>query len=67
MSSSKQLSKLSSINIIVKELHLDRGGEFLGKEFQQYLDGKGTERKLMVHDTSEENGGTQSSYTSQCG
>jgi hypothetical protein len=37
-------------------LHSDRGGEYMSKELIAYLDGKGTARKLTVHDTPEENG-----------
>ena len=40
----------------VRILHSDRGGEYMGKEFVLYLKSKGTEQKLMVHDTPEENG-----------
>src|SRR5271168_3388864 len=32
------------------------GGEYLGKEFSQYLSSQGTERKLTVHDTPQYNG-----------
>jgi hypothetical protein len=40
----------------IKVLHTDRGGEYLSIEFTASLDGKGTEQKLVVHDTPEENG-----------
>lgn len=40
----------------IKVLHTDRGGEYLSIKFSAFLDGKGTERKLIVHDTPEENG-----------
>ena len=40
----------------IKILHSDRGGEYLSKEFTSFLNKKGTERKLTVHDMPEENG-----------
>jgi hypothetical protein len=40
----------------IKVLYMDRGGEYLSIEFTAFLDGKGTEQKLVVHDTPEENG-----------
>ena len=42
--------------IRVKVLHSDRGGEFLSDNFTQFLECKGTKRKLTVHDTPEHNG-----------
>ena len=40
----------------VQILHSDHSGEYMGKEFVLYLKSKGTEQKLMVHNTPEENG-----------
>lgn len=40
----------------VKCLHTDQGGEYLSDAFILYLDKNGTERKLTVHDTPEQNG-----------
>ena len=39
-----------------KVLRSDRKGEYLGKEFDQYLKSQGTIRRLTVHDTPEYNG-----------
>jgi hypothetical protein len=44
------------LNITIKCLHSDRGGEYLLEKFLSFLDGQGTESKLAVHDTLEENG-----------
>jgi transposase InsO family protein len=33
----------------IKELHTDRGGEYLSKEFSAYLATRGTKRNLAVH------------------
>ena len=41
---------------IVKVLHSDRGGEYLGKEFIMYLKVAGMKQKLTVHDTPQHNG-----------
>jgi len=41
---------------IIKTLHSDRGGEFLGTEFTNYLKELGTRRKLTTHDTPQHNG-----------
>ena len=35
---------------------MTRGGEYLSKEFIKHLAKHGTEQKLTVHDTPEENG-----------
>jgi transposase InsO family protein len=43
-------------NVEIKCLHADRGGEYLSETFINYLEKHGTERKLTVHDTPEENG-----------
>lgn len=40
----------------IKTLHSDRGGEYMGKQFVLYLKSKGTDQKLTVHDTPQENG-----------
>ncbi|KAL5478633.1 hypothetical protein ACEPAI_2819 [Sanghuangporus weigelae] len=40
----------------IKRLHSDRGGEFTGKDFVEFLKSQGTEQKLTVHDTPEHNG-----------
>ena len=40
----------------IKILHSDPGGEYLSEEFTSFLNKKGTEHKLTVHDTPEENG-----------
>ncbi|OJT06204.1 Retrovirus-related Pol polyprotein from transposon TNT 1-94, partial [Trametes pubescens] len=40
----------------VKFLNVDRGGEYLSEEFKLYLQERGIEYKLSVHDTSEEAG-----------
>lgn len=40
----------------VRVLHSDRGGEYTGNEFCQFLDLKGIQQKLTVHDTPEHNG-----------
>jgi hypothetical protein len=40
----------------IQVLHSDRSGEYMGKEFMLYLKSKGTEQKLTVHDTPQENG-----------
>ena len=39
-----------------KVLQLDRGGEYLLKDFDNHLKANGTIRSLTVHDTPEENG-----------
>ena len=43
-------------NAVVKVLHSDRSGEYLGKEFVMYLKVAGTKQKLTVHDTPQHNG-----------
>ena len=40
----------------IKVLHTDRGGEYLSGPFISHLNAAGTEQKLTVHDTPEENG-----------
>ena len=39
-----------------KILRSDRGGEYLGKKFSQYLSSQGTQHRLTIHDTPEYNG-----------
>ncbi len=46
----------TQIKTRIKVLHSDRGGEYLSEEFNLFLEEKGMERKLTVHDTPEENG-----------
>ena len=40
----------------IKILHSDRGGEFLGTQFTEWLERHGTIRKLTTHDTPQHNG-----------
>ena len=46
----------TQLDVPVKILHSDRGGEYLGKEFVLHLNSKGTTQKLTVHDTPQHNG-----------
>jgi hypothetical protein len=46
----------TQLNVPVKILHSDRGGEYLGKEFILHLNSRGTTQKLTVHDTPQHNG-----------
>jgi transposase InsO family protein len=46
----------TQLNTKIKVLHSDRGGEYMSEEFTKYLAEHGTEQKLTVHDTPEENG-----------
>jgi hypothetical protein len=46
----------TQLNARIKKLHSDRGGEYLGKDFELYLKSKGTVQKLTVHDTPQHNG-----------
>ena len=39
------------LDINIKTLHSDHGGEYLGKDFISWLKSKGTAQKLTVHDT----------------
>jgi hypothetical protein len=41
---------------LVRILHSDHGGEYMGKGFVLYLKSKGTEQKLPVHNIPQENG-----------
>ena len=43
-------------NAVVKVLHSDRSGEYLGKEFVMYLKAAGMKQTLTVHDTPQHNG-----------
>ena len=43
-------------NMKVKHLHSNCGGEYLSKEFCNHLASHGTERRLTMHDTPQENG-----------
>ena len=43
-------------NAVVKVLHSNRGGEYLGKEFVMYLKAAGMKQKLTIHDTLQHNG-----------
>jgi hypothetical protein len=45
----------TQLNLEIKCLHTDRGGEYLGNDFVKYLEERGVERKLTIHDTPEEN------------
>ena len=40
----------------IKRLHSDRGGEYMGNEFTQFLQNQGTEQRLTTHDTPQHNG-----------
>src|SRR5882724_6107519 len=40
----------------IKQLHSDRGGEYLSNEFDAHLATHGIERRLTIHDTPQENG-----------
>lgn len=44
------------MDITIKCLHSDRGGEYLSNNFLTFLDEQGMESKLAVHDTPQENG-----------
>ena len=46
----------NQLEVPIRVLHSDRGGEYLGKEFTAYLKSKGTEQKLTVHHTPQHNG-----------
>jgi len=40
----------------IKVLNSDRGGEYQGTQFVDYLKSKGTQQKLNVHDTPQQAG-----------
>ncbi len=42
--------------IHIKMVHNDRGGEFLGKDFTNFLEREGIVQRLTIHDTPEHNG-----------
>ena len=44
------------LDVPVKVLHSDQGGEYLGREFVLHLNSKGTKQKLTVHSTPQHNG-----------
>jgi Reverse transcriptase (RNA-dependent DNA polymerase) len=44
----------------IKRLRSDRGGEYTSGEFDRYLKGQGTERRLTTHDTPQHNGVAES-------
>jgi hypothetical protein len=46
----------TQLDMPVKTLHSDQGGEYLGKEFILHLNSKGTKQNLTVHDTPQHNG-----------
>ena len=46
----------TQLDVPVKTLHSDQGGEYLGKEFVLHLNSKGTKQKLTIHDTPQQNG-----------
>ena len=43
----------------IKVLNLDRGGEYQGAKFIEYLKSKGTDQKLNVHNTPQHAGVTE--------
>ena len=47
---------LTQLDKRIKCLHMDQGGEYLSEAFITFLDEKGIEWKLNVHDTPEQNG-----------
>ena len=46
----------TQLDITIKCLHSNQGGEYLNKAFLTFLNDQGTESKLAVHDTPQENG-----------
>jgi transposase InsO family protein len=44
----------------IKRLRSDRGGEYTGTEFSNFLQAQGTERRLTTHDTPQHNGVAES-------
>ena len=40
----------------IKRLRSDRGGEYTGNDFTDFLKSQGTERRLTTHDTPQHNG-----------
>ena len=51
---------LTQHGVKIKRLRSDRGGEFTGKDFDQFLNKQGTERRLTTHDTPQHNGVAES-------
>ena len=47
-------------SVKIKVLRSDRGGEYTGHEFTQFLNDQGTERRLTTHDTPQHNGVAES-------
>jgi len=47
---------MTHLDVAIKILHSDCGGEYLDKGFILYLKSKGTEQKLTMHDTPAHNG-----------
>ena len=43
-------------DVCIKALFSDQGGEYMSKEFEDYLAQKGTKHRLTVHDTPKQNG-----------
>lgn len=50
--------------VTIKAVHSDRGGEFIGQEFKDFLESQGTVQKLTVHDTPEHNGAAERTHLS---
>lgn len=50
---------MTHLDIAIKILHSDRGGEYLDKGFILYLKSRGTEQKLTMHDMPAHNGVTE--------
>jgi transposase InsO family protein len=46
----------TQLRVNIACLHADRGGEYLSEEFSKFLTENGTNWKLTVHDTPEDNG-----------
>ena len=46
----------TQLGVTIECLHSDRGGEYMDTEFVNFLEQNGTNWKLTVHDTPEENG-----------
>jgi hypothetical protein len=47
-------------NVCIKCLRSDRGGEYTGANFTEFLNEQGTERRLTTHDTPQHNGVAES-------
>ncbi|THG96723.1 hypothetical protein EW145_g7730, partial [Phellinidium pouzarii] len=46
----------TNFGITIKQLQSDNDGAFLSSEFKSYLESMGTEQRLTVHDTPQQNG-----------